>query len=127
MGAAQVFSMSTPREELTGLEKLGLRISAMINSPLAQLGRRVVIHRLDTDSDPDWEVIMELLAETDDLDMTFCDDGSVILQWDAPTDDDRVIDSAVDLHLVSQTEVEVLSDSLIDPQSCSVELQGAII
>ena len=106
MGAAQVFSMSTPREELTGLEKLGLRISAMINSPLAQLGRRVVIHRLDTDSDQDWEVIMELLAETDDLDMTFCDEGSVILQWDAPTDDDRVIDSAVDLHLVRQTEVE---------------------
>lgn len=76
------------RPELTGLERLGLRVSAMINSPLAQLGRRVLIHRLDTDSDQDWEAIMELLAETDGLDMTFCDDGSVILQWEKPDDVD---------------------------------------
>ncbi|HGM5580790.1 TPA: DUF1654 domain-containing protein [Pseudomonas putida] len=66
---------------LTGLERLGLRVSAMINSPIAQLGRRVLIHRTDTDSDQDWETIMDLLSETDGLDMTFCDDGSVILQW----------------------------------------------
>lgn len=75
------------RPELTGLERLGLRVSAMINSPLAQLGRRVLIHRLDTDSDQDWEAIMELLAETEDLDMTFCDDGSVILKWGKPDDE----------------------------------------
>lgn len=75
------------RPELTGLERLGLRVSAMINSPLAQLGRRVLIHRLDTDSDQDWEAIMELLAETDGLDMTFCDDGSVILQWERSDDE----------------------------------------
>ncbi|UUT22122.1 DUF1654 domain-containing protein [Pseudomonas sp. T8] len=81
------------REELTGLERLGLRVSAMINSPFAQLGRRVLIHRLDSDSDQDWETIMELLAETDALDMTFCDDGSVILQWDKATDDDRMIET----------------------------------
>ncbi|MDF9616983.1 DUF1654 domain-containing protein [Pseudomonas entomophila] len=72
------------RPELIGLERLGLRVSAMINSPLAQLGRRVLIHRLDTDCDQDWEAIMELLAETDGLDITFCDDGSVILQWEKP-------------------------------------------
>ncbi|MBC7212382.1 MAG: DUF1654 domain-containing protein [Pseudomonas sp.] len=77
------------RPELTGLERLGLRVSAMINSPLAQLGRRVLIHRLDTDSDQDWEAIMELLAQTDGLDMTFCDDGSVILQWER-SDDEQV-------------------------------------
>lgn len=80
------------RPELTGLERLGLRVSAMINSPLAQLGRRVLIHRLDTDSDQDWEAIMELLAETDGLDMTFCDDGSVILQWEKPDDSDQVVE-----------------------------------
>lgn len=79
------------RPELTGLERLGLRVSAMINSPLAQLGRRVLIHRLDTDSDQDWEAIMELLSETDDLDMTFCDDGSVILQWER-AEADNVVD-----------------------------------
>ncbi|AIN58744.1 hypothetical protein O165_010825 [Pseudomonas soli] len=81
------------RPELTGLERLGLRVSAMINSPLAQLGRRVLIHRLDTDSDQDWEAIMELLAETDGLDMTFCDDGSVILQWERVEVDRREPDS----------------------------------
>ncbi|MDT3716255.1 DUF1654 domain-containing protein [Pseudomonas soli] len=80
------------RPELTGLERLGLRVSAMINSPLAQLGRRVLIHRLATDSDQDWEAIMELLAETYGLDMTFCDDGSVILQWEKPDDSDQVVE-----------------------------------
>lgn len=78
--------------ELTSLERLGLRVSAMINSPLAQLGRKVLIHRLDTDSDQDWDAIMELLSETDGLDMTFCDNGSVILQWDKPDDGDQVIE-----------------------------------
>lgn len=106
MGVAQGFAMSAPREELTSLERLGLRVSAMINSPLAQLGRKVLIHRLDTDSDQDWDAIMELLSETDGLDMTFCDDGSVILQWDAPTDDDRVIEREVELDLVRHEEVE---------------------
>jgi len=81
---------SSSREELTSLERLGLRVSAMINSPLAQLGRRVLIHRLDTDCDQDWDAIMEILSETDGLDMTFCDDGSVILQWEKPVDYDRV-------------------------------------
>ncbi|MDG9886324.1 DUF1654 domain-containing protein [Pseudomonas sp. GD04058] len=82
MAAVLEDTSTAARSELTGLERLGLRVSAMINSPLAQLGRRVLIHRLDTDSDQDWEAIMELLSETDGLDMTFCDDGSVILQWE---------------------------------------------
>jgi len=91
-------------DELTTLERLGLRVSAMINSPLAQLGRRVLVHRMDTDADHDWQSIMELLAETDGLDMTFCDDGAVILQWDLPTDDDRVIDRGEDVALIEPEE-----------------------
>lgn len=79
------------RQEITGLERLGLRVSAMINSPLAQLGRRVLIHRLDTDADQDWDAVMELLAETDGLEMTFCDDGSVTLQWEKKCGNDQVI------------------------------------
>jgi len=94
------------RDELTGLERLGLRVSAMINSPLAQFGRKVLIHQMDTDSDQDWDAILELLSETDGLDMTSCDDGSVILQWDAPTDDDRVIEREVELGLVRHEEEE---------------------
>ncbi len=93
-------------DELTSLERLGLRVSAMINSPLAQLDRRVLVHRMDTDADHDWESIMELLAETDGLEMTFCDDGSVYLKWDAPTDDDRVIDRGEDVALVEPEEEE---------------------
>lgn len=78
----------------------------MINSPLAQLDRSVLVHRMDTDADHDWDSIMELLAETDGLEMTFCDDGSVFLKWDVPTDDDRVIDREVDLDLVRHEEEE---------------------
>lgn len=89
-------------EELTSLERLGLRVSAMINSPVAQLGRKVLIHRLDTDSDQDWEAIMQLLSETDGLEMTLCDDGAAILQWDLPTDDDRVIDRGEDVAVVER-------------------------
>lgn len=106
MGAVDVAALSMPREELTNLERLGLRVSAMINSPLAQLGRRVLINQLNTDSDQDWDTIMELLAETDGLDMIFCDDGSVILQWDAPTADDRVIERAVEVELVRHDQDE---------------------
>lgn len=90
-------------QELTGLERLGLRVSAMINSPLAQLDRRVLIHRLDTESDQDWQAIMELLAETEGLAMTFCDDGSVILEWDASTDDDRIIEDEGEIARISRT------------------------
>ncbi|MEB3840505.1 DUF1654 domain-containing protein [Pseudomonas guariconensis] len=92
MAAVLEDTSTAARPELTGLERLGLRVSAMINSPLAQLGRRVLIHRLDTDSDQDWDAIMELLSETDGLDMTFCDDGSVILQWEKPDDGDQGIE-----------------------------------
>lgn len=91
-------------EELTSLERLGLRVSAMINSPKAQHGRRVLVHRLETDSDQDWCAIMDLLAESDGLDMSFCDDGSVLLQWDAPTDDDQVINRGEDVALVDLKE-----------------------
>ncbi|MBN0626619.1 DUF1654 domain-containing protein [Pseudomonas aeruginosa] len=40
------------------VEKLGLRISEMINSPKAQDLRRVTIHRLDTDPDEAWEQVI---------------------------------------------------------------------
>ena len=32
---------------MTAIERLGLRVSAMIGSPKAQLERRAVVHRLD--------------------------------------------------------------------------------
>ncbi|QQX60914.1 DUF1654 domain-containing protein [Pseudomonas chlororaphis] len=90
------------RQGLTGLERLGLRVSAMIGSPVAQIQRWVTIHRLDNDSDQDWQAIMELLAEIDRLDMTFCDDGSVILQWDKPTEDDWMAEREGSVEAVEQ-------------------------
>jgi hypothetical protein len=87
--AKQKNPKQTERRELTGLERLGMRVSAMINAPLAQLNRRVTIHRLDTDEDEAWDGVMELLAETDGLDMTFNDDGTVTLRWEPVGDEGR--------------------------------------
>lgn len=76
---------------LNQTERLGLRVSSMINSPKAQLERRAAIHRLDTDTDEAWDGVMELLGETDGLHLEFTDDGGVIVRWDALADDDRAV------------------------------------
>lgn len=68
---------------MTASERLGLRVSAMLTSPKAQLERRAVIHRLDTDTDEAWDSIMELLAETDGLALVVDDEGNVTVSWDA--------------------------------------------
>jgi hypothetical protein len=70
------------RQEVSGIERLGLRVSSMINHPVAQIQRWVTIHRLDTDGDREWEEVMGLLSETDGIDMTFNDDDSVTLRWE---------------------------------------------
>ncbi len=75
---------------MSGLERLGLRVASMINSPAAQLQRRVLVHRLDTDADQDWHQVLEMLAETEGLEVTTTSDGAVLLAWDHHTDDDRV-------------------------------------
>ncbi|WP_271103723.1 DUF1654 domain-containing protein [Pseudomonas tohonis] len=79
--AKQNQQKQTERRVMTSRERLGLRVSEMINSPSAQLNRRVTIHRLDTDEDQAWEEVLELLGETDGIEMTFNDDGTVTLQW----------------------------------------------
>lgn len=92
MGKQKKIQEAQERQGLTGLERLGLRVSAMIASPVAQIQRWVTIHRLDTDGDREWDAVLELLAETDGIDMTFNDDGTVTLKWDRPSDEDRVIE-----------------------------------
>ncbi|MCG6574902.1 DUF1654 domain-containing protein [Pseudomonas sp. AF32] len=76
---------------MTGLERLGLRVSNMINHPVAQIQRWVTIHRLDTDGDREWDEVMDLLSETDGIDMTFNDDGSVTLRWEARTEEEQPV------------------------------------
>ncbi|WEJ19312.1 DUF1654 domain-containing protein [Pseudomonas sp. SD17-1] len=83
------------RQEMSGVERLGLRVSSMINHPIAQTQRWVVIHRLDTDGEAEWEEVIGLLAETPELDLTFNDDGAVTVRWERSAlqeRDDFIID-----------------------------------
>ncbi len=68
--------------EVTPTDRLGIRASAMINSPKAQELGKVTIHRLDSDPAEAWDAVMEVLAETDGIDLVFNDDGTVTLRWD---------------------------------------------
>lgn len=85
-------SSQAVRQEMSGIERLGLRVSSMINHPVAQTQRWVTIHRLDTDGEREWEEVMGLLSETDGIDMTFNDDESVTLRWEAQAEEDRVVE-----------------------------------
>ncbi|MEN5037327.1 DUF1654 domain-containing protein [Pseudomonas sp. TWI929] len=69
------------RQAMSGVERLSLRVSSMINHPLAQTQRWVTVHRLDTDGDAEWEEVMGLLVETPELELTFNDDESVTVRW----------------------------------------------
>lgn len=92
------------RQEMSGVERLGLRVSSMINHPIAQTQRWVVIHRLDTDGEAEWEEVIGLLAETPELDLTFNDDGAVTVRWERialQERDDFIIDED------SEVETEV--------------------
>jgi hypothetical protein len=80
------------RHEMTGIERLGLRVSSMINHPVAQVQRWVTIHRLDTDGEREWEEVMGLISDTDGIDMTFNDDESVTLRWEASAVEDRPVE-----------------------------------
>lgn len=81
-------STQAVRQEMHGVERLGLRVSGMINHPIAQLQRWVTIHRLDTDGDMEWGEVMGVLAETDELDISFDDDGAVTVRWEPIAADD---------------------------------------
>nr|WP_095151853.1 DUF1654 domain-containing protein [Pseudomonas sp. Irchel s3b5] len=80
------------RTEMSGVERLGLRVSAMINSPRSQDRCSVLIHRMDTDQDAEWDEVMGQISETDGVSMVFQDDGGVLLEWEAPSDEDRVLE-----------------------------------
>lgn len=74
---------------MSGMERLNLRVSNMINHPVAQDLRCVTIHRLDSDGDREWDEVMGLLVETDGIEMTFNDDESVTLKWEASSENDH--------------------------------------
>ena len=82
MAGANKQSKPAQRHEISGLERLGLRVSSMINHPVAQAQRWVKIHRLDTDGDREWEEVLGVIADTDELELTLNDDGSVTVRWE---------------------------------------------
>ena len=79
---------------MSGMERLSLRVSSMINHPIAQLDRSVTIHRLDTDGLRVWDELLTILSDTDGIDMTINDDDeSITLEWEAASDEDRPIEA----------------------------------
>ena len=91
------------RVEMTGIERLNLRISSMINHPVAQDQRWVTIHRLDTDGDREWEEVMGVLSETDGIEMTFNDEGeSITLRWEASSEDDPQVEAHDEFLMVGE-------------------------
>jgi hypothetical protein len=80
------------RHEISGIERLGLRVSSMINHPVAQVQRWVKIYRLDTDGEREWEEVMGVLSDVDGIEMTFNDDESVTLRWEASAEEDRPVE-----------------------------------
>jgi hypothetical protein len=90
MAKAQKQAKPAVRQEMHPKERLALRVSSMINHPIAQERREVTIHRLDTDGDREWDEVMGLIGETDGIEMVFNDeDESVALRWEATEDDER--------------------------------------
>lgn len=91
------------RQEMSGIERLGLRVSSMINHPIAQDQRWVTIHRLDNDGDREWEEVMSILSETDGIEMIFNDEEeSVTLKWETQEDGDPIAQDEDDLRVISQ-------------------------
>lgn len=90
MARPQKQSKPAVRQEMSGVERLGLRVSSMINHPIAQERRWVTIHRLESDGELEWNEVIGVLSETDGIDMTFNDeDESVTLRWEADPDAER--------------------------------------
>lgn len=86
--AKQTKKVEQKSKGVSDVERLRLRVSAMIQSPKAQAAHQASIWRLESDTDQAWTQVMEELRETDGLEMTENEDGTITLQWDAPTEDE---------------------------------------
>lgn len=81
------------RQVMSGIERLSLRVSSMINHPIAQEQRWVTIHRLETDGDREWDEVMGILSETDGIAMIFNDEEeSLTLRWEAASEEDPQVE-----------------------------------
>ncbi|MFI8479665.1 DUF1654 domain-containing protein [Pseudomonas sp. NPDC078700] len=89
-------------EPMSGVERLRLRVSSMINHPVAQVQRWVKVHRLDTDGDREWNEVLGEVEDSDGIAMEFDDDGAVTLKWEALTDDNYIAEA----HEAPEVEIE---------------------
>lgn len=65
----------------TPYQLLASRIQKQILSPRAQLERRVVIVRQEGEREEDWELLIELIGEDENVAMARQEDGGVLLTW----------------------------------------------
>jgi hypothetical protein len=88
---------------MSGVERLTIRVSNMINHPIAQDRKWATIHRLDTDGDREWDEVMDALTDVDGIEMTFNDeDESVTLRWEAPADEDPRVEAHEEFDAVEE-------------------------
>lgn len=86
----QVKNKDSGPKSISPMERLTMRVSSMINHPIAQERRQVRIHRLDTDGEREWLEILGALSEADGINMTLNDDDeSITLRWEASEGDER--------------------------------------
>ncbi|EPW8658451.1 TPA: DUF1654 domain-containing protein [Pseudomonas aeruginosa] len=70
--------------QISPVEKVRFRVSAMVGNPRAQAERRASIWKAQEDSEEAWQQVLEELAETGGLEMSVGEDGVVTLTWEAP-------------------------------------------
>ena len=71
----------------TPYEAVGLRIQKIINSPAAQKLKSATVSKLAGESADDWDGVLEMFGELDNVTLEFLDDGSVEISWVVPKDD----------------------------------------
>lgn len=69
-------------QTVSAQERLAIRISNMIGSPKAQLQRQARIHKLESDPEEVWDLLIGALAESTELEVIFEDDGDVTIRWE---------------------------------------------
>lgn len=83
--------------QVSPVEKVRLRVSAMISSPRAQAERRASIWKAQGDSEEAWQQALEELAETDGLEMSLGEDGVITLTWEAGDEEDVEVVDGIEL------------------------------
>ncbi|HBN9599893.1 DUF1654 domain-containing protein [Pseudomonas aeruginosa] len=91
--------------QVSPVQKVRLRVSAMISSPRAQAERRASIWKAQGDSEEAWQQVLEELAETDGLEMSLGEDGVVTLTWEAG--DEEGVEVVDGIELVQEPEMVV--------------------